>query len=94
MIDPTVDPVPAQVMISVPKHNFHKAVHRNLIRRRIKESYRLNKQELYESLKARHQHILLCIHYTAKEILPFDNIQGKIILLLQRLREENEKVTG
>lgn len=94
MVNQTVDSVPVKVMMSIPKYSFPKAVHRNLIRRRIKESYRLNKQLICEPLKARHQQIFLCIHYTAKEILPFESIQGKIILLLQRLREENEKVTG
>jgi ribonuclease P protein component len=87
-------PSPVQVLMSVPKYNFKKAVHRNMIRRRMKEAYRLNKHIVYDSLTEKQQHLLLCITYTAKEIVPFDLIQGKIILLLQRLTEENEKVTG
>ena len=87
-------PLPVQVMMSVPKYNFHKAVDRNLIRRWMKEAYRLNKHTLYESLNGKGQQMVLCITYTVKEIVPFNLIQGKIILLLQRLIEENEKVTG
>jgi ribonuclease P protein component len=85
---------PAQVLMSVPKYNFHKAVHRNLIRRRMKEAFRLNKQLLYTPLAANGTQIVFCITYTAKEIVTYDIIQAKIILLLQRLIEENEKVTG
>jgi ribonuclease P protein component len=89
-----VDSSPMQVLMSVPKHNFHKAVHRNLIRRRMREAYRLNKQLVYNSLTGSGYQIVLCITYTAKEIVAYDFIQAKIILLLQRLMEENEKVTG
>ncbi|MHA8107328.1 ribonuclease P protein component [Aquirufa sp. 5-AUSEE-100C1] len=32
-----------QIVISVPKRKFKKAVHRNLLKRRIREAYRLNK---------------------------------------------------
>lgn len=85
---------PVQVLMSVPKYNFHKAVHRNLIRRRMKEAYRLNKQLFYENISVTGHQIVFCITYTAKEIVTYDLIQAKIILLLQRLIEENEKVTG
>src|ERR1043166_8026451 len=41
---------PAQIAFSVPKRNFRKAVHRNLIQRRMREAYRKNKQALYTLL--------------------------------------------
>lgn len=85
---------PVQVLMSVPKYNFHKAVQRNLVRRRMKEAYRLNKQLLYDNLSGAGYQIVLCITYTAKEIVAYDLIKTKIILLLQRLIEANEKVTG
>ncbi len=87
-------PSPAQVLMSVPKYNFRKAVHRNLIRRRMKEAYRLNKLLFYEKLACTGQQITFCITYNAKEIVGYELIQAKIVLLLQRLIEENEKVTG
>jgi len=87
-------PAPVQVLMSVPKYNFRKAVDRNLIRRRMKEAYRLNKQIISAPPANGYQHLVICITYTAKEIVPFDLIREKIILLLQRLNEENEKVTG
>ena len=86
-------PVPVQIILAVPKYNIRKAVRRNLIRRRMREAYRLNKQILYGSLGDRGLQIVACITYTAKEIVPSELIAEKIILLLHRLIEENEKVT-
>ena len=80
--------------MSVPKYNFHKAVDRNLVRRRMREAYRLNKQLLYDNLAGTNVQLYFCITYTSKEIVPYNQIETKIILLLQRLIEENEKVTG
>lgn len=85
---------PAQVMMSVPKYNIRSAVQRNLIRRRMKEAYRLNKQPLYENLNSSGHQLAFCITYTAKEIMDYGGIQAKIILLLHRLTEADEKVTG
>jgi ribonuclease P protein component len=85
---------PAQVLISVPKLNLRKAVHRNKIKRRIRESYRISKGILYEGLTERQQQLVFCITYTAKEILPSSLIREKIILLLQRLRNEYAQIAG
>jgi ribonuclease P protein component len=85
---------PAQVLISVPKQNHRKAVHRNMIKRRIREAYRINKAILYEALTEREQQMVFCITYTSKEILTSDLIREKIILLLQRLRKEHAQAAG
>ena len=41
----------AKTLISVPKRNVNLATQRNLIKRRVNEAFRLNKERLYIKLK-------------------------------------------
>ena len=68
-----------QVLISVSSRNFKKAVDRNLIKRRIREAYRLNKAALKGTQK-----LMIAYIYTAKEILTFQEIQEKLIKAFKR----------
>lgn len=85
---------PVQVMIAVPKGLVPKATGRNLVKRRIREAYRRNKQILYGPLTGAGRQIILIISYNTKETLTFEEIRHKIILLLQRLNEAVEKTSG
>jgi ribonuclease P protein component len=80
--------VPVQLGISVPKRSFAKAVDRNTLKRRIREAYRKNKQLIYEVLKKKDLSIALMIIYTAKEELPYAEIEKKMIVSLQKLGHE------
>lgn len=75
----------AQVMISVPKKSFKKAVHRNLLKRRIREAYRLNKPNLIEHLKRIDKHIVFAFLFTSPEIQEYKIIQTDVAELLNRL---------
>jgi ribonuclease P protein component len=78
-------PAPVQLGIAVPKRSFAKAVHRNAIKRRIRESYRKNKHLLYEVLQNKKISIALMVIYLPKEALPYGEMESKMILSLQKV---------
>ncbi|MEM6735149.1 MAG: ribonuclease P protein component [Bacteroidota bacterium] len=70
-----------KVLISVPKKNFKRAVDRNLLKRRIREAYRLNKYRI-ENIKP----LSIGFVYISKHIITFQEIQDQLIQCLQRLK--------
>lgn len=76
-----------RLVISVPKKKFKKAVHRNLIKRRIRESYRLNKAGLAKTEKFYN----LGIIYLDSSLLSFKELESKLILLMGRFNSEIRK---
>ena len=50
---------PIQIGVVVPKRQFRKAVQRNKIKRRILESYRLNKHSMHEVLQMQEKQCFL-----------------------------------
>ena len=75
---------PPQVLISVSKRGFKRAVDRNRLKRLIREAYRLNKYRLVEQ-PGGHQVALLGIIFTGKEMSPLALVERKLISGLQRL---------
>lgn len=70
---------------SVPKKNFPKAVSRNKIKRKIKEAYRLNKNELAEIQSTKTGELQIMFIYTAKEELAYSKIESACKEALARL---------
>ncbi len=85
---------PVQVLIAVSKKNFKKAVDRNRMKRLIREAYRKNKENLYQSLWGRKKTIALALIYTAYKTTTYSEIEQKIIMIFERLQSEYEKTIG
>lgn len=72
-----------QVMFSVPKKKFPRAVDRNRIKRLLREGYRLRKPMLYERLaEGRHYH--LAILFTGNDMPDYALIQKSLHVALDR----------
>ncbi|MBO6169401.1 MAG: ribonuclease P protein component [Bacteroidales bacterium] len=68
-----------RIMVSVPKRHFKRAVKRNLLKRRMREAYRLNKD-----LCTPGGHDILFV-YSSSEIVPFAVIRDELTSLLSRI---------
>jgi len=79
IVNPNPDSRGHQVLFSVSKKHFKRAVDRNLIKRRMRESFRLNKNLLRPTPK-----LLIAYIYNAKEILTFAQIQERLIKTFNR----------
>ncbi len=76
---------PAQVGVSVPKRNFKKAVSRNRIKRLLRETYRKQKQLVYNSIDKPY---VFMISYIGKEEFSYEEIAVKMEKLLNAFVEK------
>lgn len=72
-----------KIMVVAPKKLFKKAVDRNLLKRRMRETYRLNK----EILPPCRAHISFT--WMAKEKLPFSQVQEAVVAILKTIAENS-----
>lgn len=85
-----------KVGVSVSKRNFKLAVHRNRVKRLLREGYRLNKNLLIDN---KLDHYTLMILYISKEMPDFKTIDKKMKVLLSKFNDQvsniqkNEKDT-
>ncbi len=74
-----------RILISVPKRQHKKAVNRNLVRRRIRESYRLNR-EILESVPG----LDFAVVYISSEILDYNQINTALKNALSKLKKHSD----
>lgn len=73
-----------QIMVSVPKRNFKRAVMRNLLKRRTREACRLNKRLITLQPNER---INILFVYVAKTELPYATIEKAVCNVLCKIKE-------
>ena len=81
----------AQFMISIPKKKIHTAVGRVLMRRRVRESYRLNRDLLYPTLEACGKNVDIAFTYLSKSEADYAVIEGKMKEILAKISASIER---
>lgn len=88
LVDSDVPPnQPPQVLFSISKRNFKKAVDRNLLRRRCREAYRKNKHLFFSSPEQRPPSYIAFI-LIAKTKVDYEAIERGLQKLIARLGKE------
>lgn len=76
-----------EVLFSVPKRNHKRANKRNLLKRRMREAYRLNSSELKGLCQSRGVAFDIAFIYSSKEVLPSNTIAHAITKILAEVAE-------
>lgn len=96
---PYQEGIPCKFMVSVPKRKHKRAVHRNLLKRRTREAYRLHKELLQDAIVQRNatqtahrksvpQTYLLGFLYLSDSIKSYAYIQKALLALLKQLGDK------
>jgi len=76
-----------QVLISVPKRNFHHAVDRNRIKRQIREFYRTQSSSLKETVALKGKGLALAFLFNDNKLWDSDKLDQRLAQALEKLVE-------
>jgi len=79
---------PAHVVINVAKKRYKRAVDRNLIKRRTREAYRVQKEALLYSHLQSQSLLLISLQFIGKEKYAYDFFERKLGLALKKLTSQ------
>ncbi len=79
----------SSVLFTVPKRFHKRANKRNLLRRRIKEAYRLQKGLLNNIDAGNRNPLNIALIYSSKEIVEYDKISRSVAKALRQIAEEH-----
>lgn len=85
------DAVPLRALFSVPKRRFKKAVHRNRIKRQLRETFRLNRQDLSGYLSEKQLQCDLMVLYIGHELPVIADLEKALLPAFTHIRKELEK---
>ncbi len=80
---------PVQFGVTVPKRSFKSAVARNKLKRKVRETWRLNKHRLYERMTGMPGRYAFMVIYVAKDDLPYDVIEKAMQAMIRKFIKNN-----
>ena len=87
LVEPVSALYPIQLGVSVPKKIFKRAVDRNIMKRRMREIYRLNKIEINQFLISQKKAIHVMIVYTNKTMMSTSELTPYILDVLNKIEK-------
>ena len=79
------EPFPVQAAFTVSKRNFKHAVKRNILKRRMREAYRLNKSPFYQGIAAKNLQLAIMFVYVGKDIAEYPVIEKGMISAFKKV---------
>ena len=79
------EPFPVQAAFTVSKRNFKHAVKRNILKRRMREAYRLNKSPFYQGIAAKNFQLAIMFVYVGKDIAEYPVIEKGMISAFKKI---------
>lgn len=79
------EPYPVQAAFTASKRNFKRAVKRNLLKRRMREAYRLNKPSFQGEIASKNLQLAIMFVFVGKDLLEFSTIEKAMISAFKKI---------
>lgn len=79
------EPYPVQAAFTASKRNFKRAVKRNLLKRRMREAYRLNKPSFNSEIASKNLQLAVMFVFVGKDLLEFSTIEKAMISAFKKI---------
>lgn len=85
--------LPVQLLLSVSKRHFKRAVKRNRVKRQLREAFRKNNSALRTMAASQSLSVKMAILWLSDELYPSENIQEKVYSALQKIERTLQEMT-